>query len=161
MHEYIESYLYYSMYNDETDKHIKQIWEILFEQELSHLHATLTLVRKHENKDWYDVIPGGDYPELISFVPQKEYIRQILGNTVCNTSLYENYVSVTKLPSNANFFDYQKRTIKDVETMPSHIVIEDHIKNFNSDYRLQDKEHPVKALRDRKSDNVNIGRMGS
>ncbi len=161
MHEYIESYLYYSMYNDETDKHIKQIWEMLFEQELSHLHATLTLVRKHENKDWYDVIPGGDYPELISFVPQKEYIRQILGNTVCNTSLYENYVSVTKLPSNANFFDYQKRTIKDVETMPSHIVIEDHIKNFNSDYRLQDKEHPVKALRDRKSDNVNIGRMGS
>ena len=94
-------------------------------------------------------------------MPQKEYIRQILGNTVCNTSLYENYVSVTKLPSNANFFDYQKRTIKDVETMPSHIVIEDHIKNFNSDYRLQDKEHPVKALRDRKSDNVNIGRMGS
>lgn len=161
MHEYIESYLYYSMYNDETDKHIKQIWEMLFEQELSHLHATLTLVRKHENKDWYDVIPGGDYPELISFAPQKEYIRQILGNTVCNTSLYENYVSVTKLPSNANFFDYQKRTIKDVETMPSHIVIEDHIKNFNSDYRLQDKEHPVKALRDRKSDNVNIGRMGS
>lgn len=161
MHEYIESYLYYSMYNDETDKHIKQIWEMLFEQELSHLHATLDLVRKYENKDWYDVIPGGDYPELISFAPQKEYIRQILANTVCNTSLYEDYVSVTKLPSNANFFDYQKRTIKDVETMPSHIVIEDHIKNFSSDYRLQDKEHPVKALRDRKSDNAIIGRIGS
>lgn len=27
MHEYIECYLYYSMYNDEVDAHIKSIWE--------------------------------------------------------------------------------------------------------------------------------------
>ena len=158
MHEYIECYLYYSMYNDEVDAHIKSIWEMLFEQELSHLHTTLALVRKHENKDWYDVIPGGDFPELISFSPQKEYIRKILGETVNNTSYFEDYVSVSKLNDSANFFSYQKKTVKDANSMPSHIVIEGHINNFKEDYRVQDKEHPVKALRDRKVDNVNLGR---
>lgn len=158
MHEYIECYLYYSMYNDEVDAHIKSIWEMLFEQELSHLHTTLALVRKHENKDWYDVIPGGDFPELISFSPQKEYIRKILGETVNNTSYFEDYISVSKLSDSANFFSYQKKAVKDVNSMPSHIVIEGHINNFKEDYRVQDKEHPVKALRDRKVDNVNLGR---
>lgn len=159
MHEYIESYLYFSMYNDEIDSHIKQIWEMLFEQELSHLHATLALVRKYENKDWFDVIPSGDYPELLKFSPQKEYVRKVLGETVCNTSLYEGYINVTKLPDNANFFEYQKRAVKDVQTMPSHVVIDDHIKSFKTDYRLQDKEHPVKSLRDRKDDNITLGRV--
>lgn len=159
MHEYIESYLYFSMYNDEIDSHIKQIWEMLFEQELSHLHSTLALVRKYENKDWFDVIPSGDYPELLKFSPQKEYIRKVLGETVCNTSLYEGYINVTKLPDNANFFEYQKRAVKDVQSMPSHIVIDDHIKSFKTDYRLQDKEHPVKSLRDRKDDNITLGRV--
>ena len=158
MHEYIECYLYYSMYNDEVDAHIKSIWEMLFEQELSHLHTTLALVRKHENKDWYDVIPGGDFPELISFSPQKEYIRKILGETVNNTSYFEDYISVSKLSDSANFFSYQKKTVKDANSMPSHIVIEGHINNFKEDYRVQDKEHPVKALRERRQDNVSLGR---
>ena len=158
MHEYIECYLYYSMYNDEVDAHIKSIWEMLFEQELSHLHTTLALVRKHENKDWYDVIPGGDFPELISFSPQKEYIRKILGETVNNTSYFEDYISVSKLSDSANFFSYQKKAVKDVNSMPSHIVIEGHINNFKEDYRVQDKEHPVKALRERRQDNVSLGR---
>ena len=158
MHEYIECYLYYSMYNDEVDAHIKSIWEMLFEQELSHLHTTLALVRKHENKDWYDVIPGGDFPELISFSPQKEYIRKILGETVNNTSYFEDYISVSKLSDSANFFSYQKKAVKDVNTMPSHVVIEGHINNFKEDYRVQDKEHPVKALRERRQDNVSLGR---
>lgn len=158
MHEYIECYLYYSMYNDEVDAHIKSIWEMLFEQELSHLHTTLALVRKHENKDWYDVIPSGDFPELISFSPQKEYIRKILGETVNNTSYFEDYISVSKLSDSANFFSYQKKAVKDVNSMPSHIVIEGHINNFKEDYRVQDKEHPVKALRERRQDNVSLGR---
>ena len=43
--------------------------------------------------------------------------------------------------------------------MPSHLIIEEHIEKFNTDYRLQDKEHPIKAMRERKVDNVNIGRV--
>lgn len=53
----------------------------------------------------------------------------------------------------------KKRTVKDAATMPSHIAIENHIKQFKSDYRLQDEEPPVKELVDRKNDNITLGRV--
>lgn len=66
---------------------------------------------------------------------------------------------LTKLNENDNFFIYQSKTIKDVQTMPSHIVIENHIKEYKEDYRLEDTQHPIKELRNRKVDNVTIGRI--
>lgn len=160
MHEYIECYLYFSMLNDETDKHIKSIWEMLYEQELSHLHEALKILRANESKDWYDIMPNAEFPELIKFAPQKEYIRNIIAETVNNTALGEScYTNVTKLNENDNFFIYQSKTIKDVQTMPSHIVIENHIKEYKEDYRLEDTQHPIKELRNRKVDNVTIGRI--
>ena len=81
-HLVIGSALLLSMMHDETDKSIKKIWERLFEQELTHLHEALKLLRKYEKKDWSDVIPEGYYPELISFHSNKEYVRGVLGKTV-------------------------------------------------------------------------------
>ena len=158
MHEYVECYLYYSMLNDETDANIKQIWEMIFQQELSHLHEALKLLRKFEKKDWQDVIPNGEFPELLKFKNQKEYIRSVMAKTINNTADREGYINVNKLPEKADFFAYQNKFIKNVEKMPSHIVIKDHITRFGEDYRVQDKDHPIKGLRDRKEDNVNLGR---
>lgn len=158
MHEYIESYLYYSMLNDETDKHIKNIWEMLFEQEISHLHEALRLVRKYESKDWNEVIPSAEFPELLKFAPQKDYVRKILGETVCDTAELEGYTLVSKLPIKSRFCEYQNKTIKDATQMASHTVIDEHILKYGTDYRVQNKEHPVKALRDRKVDNTELGR---
>lgn len=158
MHEYIECYLYYSMLNDEVDANIKNIWAMFYEQELAHLHEALKLLRKYEKKDWKDVIPNGEFPELINFKPQKDYIREIIAKTVNNTANRESYINVKKLPENADFFVYQHKFIKNVDKMPSHVVIADHIKKFGQDYRVQDKEHPIKALRARDKDNVELGR---
>lgn len=158
MHEYIESYLYFSMMNDETDKHIKQIWEMLFEQEIAHLHEALKMLRKYEKKDWSDVCPQGDYPELISFRSNKEYIRGVLNKTVWLTANREEYEDVRKLEDSANFFKYQNKVTKKPEQEAGHVTIEDHIKRFGEDYRLQDKEFPIKEMRDRKKDNIEVGR---
>ncbi len=158
MHEYIESYLYFSMLNDETDKNIKKIWEMLFNQELTHLHEALKMLRKYEKKDWMDVIPGGVYPELISFHSNKDYVRGILGKTVTLTADREKYVDVKKLADDANFFKYQNKVNKKPAEEAGHVVIEKHIQRFGEDYRVQDKEHPVKLLRDRKEDNFTLGR---
>lgn len=159
MHEYIECYLYYSMLNDETDKSIKKIWEQLFNQELTHLHEALKMLRKYEKKDWSDVIPKGEFPELISFHSNKEYVRGILGKTVTLTADREKYIDIKKLSDDANFFKYQNKVIKNPEAEAGHAVIEQHIGRFGQDYRLQDADHPVKALRDRKNDNFTIGRI--
>ncbi len=159
MHEYIECYLYYSMLNDEVDEKIKQIWLMCYEQELAHLHEAVKLLQKYEKKDWQQVIPVGEFPELINFKPQKDYIREIIAKTVNNTEDRESYINIKKLPEKADFFVYQHKFIKNVEKMPSHKVINDHIKKFRQDYRVQDSEHPIKTLRSRKVDNVDLGRI--
>lgn len=158
MHEYTECYLYFSMLNDEIDKKIKKIWEMLFEQELSHLHQAVKMLRTYEKKDWSDVIPDGNFPELISFHSNKEYIRQVLGKTVSLTADRESYIDIKKVPSNANFFKYQNKVNSSPLEEAGHVVIAEHIDRFGEDYRVQDKEHPVKELRNRKEDNITLGR---
>ncbi len=158
MHEYVECYLYFSMLNDETDKNIKKIWEMLFEQELAHLHQAVKMLRTYEKKDWSDVIPNGEFPELISFHNNKEYVRSVLGRTVSLTADRESYIDISKVPDTANFFKYQNKVNAKPEEEAGHKVIVDHIKRFGEDYRVQDKEHPVKSLRSRQEDNIALGR---
>ncbi len=159
MHEYVECYLYYSMLNDETDKNIKQIWEMLFEQELAHLHQAVKMIRTYEKKDWSDVIPDGNFPKLISFHENKEYVRSVLGRTVTLTADREKYIDISKLSKTANFYKYQNKVNAKPKEEAGHVVIEQHIDRFGEDYRVQDKEHPVKALRSRTEDNFTIGRQ--
>lgn len=158
LHEYTECYLYFSMLNDESDPNVKKIWERLFEQELAHLHSAVKLLRKYEKKDWQEVIPGGEFPELLKFKNNKEYVRSVLGRTVTLTADMESYADVKKVPDGAAFFKYQNKVNKKPEEEAGHVVIEEHIARFGQDYRVQDKEHPVKELRNRKKDNFTLGR---
>ena len=141
-----------------ADKNIKKIWEMLFQQELTHLHEALKMLRKYEKKDWSDVIPQGVYPELISFHSNKEYVRGILGKTVTLTADREKYVDVKKLADDSNFFKYNNKVNAKPEKEAGHMVICQHIDKFGEDYRVQDSEHPVKTLRSRKQDNFTLGR---
>lgn len=159
MHEYTECYLYYSMLNDESDKNVKTVWEKLLEQEISHLHAAVKNLKKYEKKEWQEVIPDGKFPELITLKSNINYIRNIIKDTIENTANREGYININDLPENADFFIYQHKVIKNPNDIASHKVIEEHIDRFGEDYRVQDKEHPVKELRNRKEDNVNIGRV--
>ena len=158
MHEYIECYLYYSMMCDESEENVKKIWERLLEQEISHLHAAAKNLKKYEKKEWQEVIPNGNFPELISFKSNKHYIRDVIKNTVCNTANRESYININKLPKDADFFKYQNKVIKNPKDVASHKIIEEHIERFGEDYRVQDKEHPIKELQDRTVDNMTVGR---
>lgn len=158
MHEYVECYLYYSMLNDESDPNVKKIWEMLFNQELSHLHEAVKLLKKVDKKDWQEVIPNGEFPELITFRNNKEYVRRVLGKTVNLTADREGYIDVKKLDKTDNFFKYNNKVNAKPEKEAGHAVICDHIKRFGEDYRVEDAPNPVKALRDRKNDSITIGR---
>ena len=157
MHEYTECYLYYSLLNDETDENIKQIWEQHFD-ELAHLHKAAELLQKYENKTWQQVIPKGEFPELLSFHSNIEYVRGVLGATVNITARGEDYAEVDQLPADARFFDYQHQVnVKDGE-VASHNVISKYIADNRKDYRFETAEHPIEELRDRKHDNTSVGR---
>ena len=159
MHEYTECYLYYSCYADETDKYIKDIFYQRYLEECGHLQHVANLLLKYEGKPWQAVYTcGGDFPELLHFEGNIDYIRGVLAKTINHTRDLDRYQLVEKLPSSANFFKYQKANVKKAESLPSHLVIENHIKKFGTDYRYETDKNPVEGLQDRKQDNINIAR---
>ncbi len=162
MHEYGECYLYYSAMNEETNDIAKKIWTLHFEQELAHLHYAAELLKKYEHKEWAEVIPDAEFPPLLSFndncEKNKHYIRNLLKNTVENTSVLEEYADINNVPDDYEYFKYNNTVNKTPAAVASHKVIDNYIAEFGEDYRFTVTEHPVKTLRNRKEDNIDIGR---
>ena len=157
-HEYAECYLYYSCYMNESDPYIKKVWEQHLLVEISHLHVAAETLKEVEKKEWQQVIPQGEFPELLSFSPQKEYIRNVLKETVTQTANKEDYIEVDRLGEQSDFSAYQNQVVCNERTVPSHLVIEKYIKEYGKDYRYENEPSPREELRDRKKDNVCLGR---
>ena len=104
------------------------------------------------------MIPKGAFPQLLKLGPNKEYVRDVIKASIQFTSLKEDYLDVSKMPKDADFFKFQESLNHDVHAVPSHRVIVDHIEKFGEDYRYADKEHQIKSMQDRKSDNTWMGR---
>ena len=160
-HEYTECYLYYSMMCDETDDHVRKIFEWFFNQELGHLQDAVALLERYEHKCWQDVIPCGDFPKLLTLGENIDYVRHVLENTVHNTSVCEDYVPVGQLSCDEDFFCVQRTVNGDGICTPSHSVIAEYIACHGTDYRFQTAEHPICALADRGKDNTDVGRKAS
>ena len=158
-HEYTECYLYWSCFMTETDKYIKDLWEENLAIEIAHLHKAEELLKKYENKDRYEVIPDGDFPAPLSLHENIGYVRDILKNTVQYTSVLEDYEKIEELPADADFFRFQKIINPAADIVPSHNVIDAHIRRFGKDYRFETAPNPVKELQCRKCDNVSVGRV--
>ena len=107
-----------------------------------------------------DVLPKPDFPKLLVFGENQEYIRNIILSADL-TSVLEGYEDINKLDDNHRFFTSNKAFIGNEETTPSHMVIEKHIKKFNKDYRYEIAPHPLEELRNRKADNMCVGRCKS
>ncbi|MDR2635126.1 MAG: hypothetical protein LBC13_03980 [Clostridiales bacterium] len=156
-HEYTECYLYYSCYVDETDKNVKKLWGEHYLQEVAHLHRAAYLLEKYEKKHWSQVIPIGEFPELLQLGPNKEYIRGVM-NSVELTAEFEDYSDVKELPRDFRFFAYQSAVNSKPADVASHSTIAKYIKNNGKDYRFEDAPHPVPLLRKRNNDNITVGR---
>ncbi len=157
-HEYTECYLYYSCFEDEKDERIKAIWEEHFIQEVGHLHLAADLLKQYDKKEWQQVIPDGNFPQLLKLRENKQYVRDVLANTVKLTSKGDNYVEAATLPQNDDFFQFQEKVNANVEAVPSHQVIAQYIEKNGMDYRFEESPNPVPELQDRKVDNTTVGR---
>lgn len=159
MHEYTECYLYYSCMMTECDNRIRRIWEECLIQEIAHLHKAKELLEKYENKDWQQVIPCGNFPEILVLKSNIEYVRNIIKTTTGNTQKKENVVALHSLPNDDPFFWYQHVVNHDINCVASHKVIDKHIQQFCSDYRFEVAPNPLEVLRNRKCDNTSLGRI--
>ncbi|MBE7082501.1 MAG: hypothetical protein E7378_02330 [Clostridiales bacterium] len=157
-HEYNECYLYWSCFVTETNPYVKALWEEHLDMEIAHLKKACELLEKYENKNWQEVIPDGEFPAPISLHENIEYVRDVLGTTVQFTALLDDYVNINELPSDANFFQYQNIINPTIEIVPSHIVIDTHIRKYGKDYRFEVAPNPIRELRSRTCDNTTVGR---
>ena len=159
MHEYTECYLYWSCYEEETDARIKDIWLMHFEEELSHLRYACELLERYDGKVWQQLFPeGGEFPSLLHFTPQKEYVREVL-KSVRLSGNAETFEEVDKLPDRHRFFSYNKEVQGNVNSLASHMVIEKSIKKAGRDYRFEEQAHPIRELKDEKKDNTDVARI--
>lgn len=158
MHQYTECYLYYSCMETESCPQIKKVWERLFEQELAHLEKAAHLLWREEHKEWQQVVGEGTFPTPLQLCSNIPYVRSVLQSTVDLTACRESYARVSALEPETDFFRYQQHVNHDVEGVASHLVIEKSIRRNGEDYRFETAPNPIAALRDRREDNVEIGR---
>jgi hypothetical protein len=159
MHEYTECYLYYSCMQTECDPMIRRIWEQCLLQEIAHLHKAKDLLWKYEHKDWMQVIPCGDFPQILALRPNVDYVREIIRTTTGNTQKEECVVPLQTLPSTDRFFEYQNTVNHSVCEVASHRVIDRRIAARGIDYRFEVAPNPLKELQDRSCDNTEIARV--
>ena len=132
---------------------------MMFEQEISHLHYAVELLQKYEKKDAESVIGKGEFPQLLDFESNIEYVRKVMKATVENTASKENIISVKELPKDSRFFTYQEQIVGSQCAVPSHEVIDSYIKMNGEDYRWEAAPHPIECLKDRHIDNTTFGRQ--
>lgn len=158
VHQYVESWLYWSMCETETDPHIRGVWQMLFEQELMHLNIAQGLLREYEGKEWNEVLPDAEFPAPLRLESNIEYVRGVLGSTANNTADLEDYVDVRRVTPET-FAQYQRQVNQPVENVVSHSFIQAYIRKNGTDYRFETAPNPVAELKDRKADNVSVGRQ--
>lgn len=157
MHEYTECYLYYSLMQDETDKYIRGIYAEHFNMEVAHLKTAAKFLKKYENKSIKDIVGQEEFPTLLKFESNIDYVRDCLNDTLFDSYTKNNYVDARNLDCNSNLCKYNTTLGRNTKTDPSHVVIENTIAKFGEDYRFETKESPVSVLKDRKKDNVRAG----
>ena len=116
-------------------------------------------MKKYEGNGYEQVIGGdGQFPRLLQLGSNKEYIRKVLKETVTLTMKDEGYSELARLPDDFRYFTFQEKFLSDGTKTPSHLVIEKAIKLWGRDYRYQECDHPVKSLRIRERDNIEVAR---
>ena len=158
LHEYVECYLYWSCYMDESSSYVKSIWEEHLLMEISHLKKAAELLKKYEGKDVCEVIPDPVFPERLSFHQNIEYVRGVLRDTVQYTAKDADYLDVAELPEDASYWTLQKQLNANPLTVPSHAVINKYLCRNGIDYRYEVAPHPIGELQGRRRDNITVGR---
>lgn len=118
------------------------------------------MLYKYEGREWQQLFLGGaEFPQIIKLKSNKEYIREVISNTVKNSAKGLDILPLDALDNSADFFKYQKQVNSNVNSVPSHAVIDKFIKRHGEDYRKEDKPSSEKALRDRTQDNTTLARV--
>ena len=77
LHEANECYNYYSCVEQETNHHVRAIWERFLDYELGHFHTACAALKTVENRDPAEIITA-DFASPLEFRSQREFVRKVL-----------------------------------------------------------------------------------
>lgn len=144
-HEYNECYLYHSFMETESDPRIKAIWELHLNMELAHLRRACDLMRRHDGRDPEEVL-APELPAPVTFEPNKEYLRELIADSLDVTTLGVGYVREAH-----ERFERMQQRLNGAEPPPSDRVIDEHRERYGTDYRIETEgPHPDPRLRQTK-----------
>lgn len=81
LHEAAECYNYYSCVEQETNHHVKAIWERFLDYELGHFHLACDVFKTYEKRDPAEVITG-DIASALPYRSQRDFVREVTRNEV-------------------------------------------------------------------------------
>ncbi|MBI0294069.1 hypothetical protein JBE04_06100 [Streptomyces sp. PRKS01-29] len=143
-HEYNECYLYHSFMEQESDPKVKSIWELHLNMELEHLRIACDLMRRNDGREPEEVV-APELPNVLTFEPNKGYIRELLDTQIDLTTLGTGYVREAH-----ERFEAMQALLNDGDQPPSERVMAQHRDMFGREYRLETEgEHPEPSLRSR------------
>jgi hypothetical protein len=79
LHEANECYNYYSCVEQETNHHVKAIWERFLDYELGHFHVACEALKRVEKRDPAQIVTT-DFASPLPFRSQREFVRKVLAN---------------------------------------------------------------------------------
>jgi rubrerythrin len=89
LHEANECYNYYSCVEQETNHHIKAIWERFLDYELGHFQMACDFLKQVEKRDPAEII-SSDFAAPLPFRSQRDFVRKVLhseaGLRACGTA---------------------------------------------------------------------------
>jgi rubrerythrin len=81
LHEATECYNYYSCVEQETNHHVRAIWERFLDYELGHFHMACDVFKAVEKRDPAEIIDT-DFTAPLPFKSQRDFVRRVLHSEV-------------------------------------------------------------------------------
>ncbi len=116
LHEANECYNYYSCVGQETNHHVKAIWERFLDYELGHFHLACDALKQFAGRDPAEIVTA-DFAAPLEFRSQRDFVRNVLACEIDlrtdgarfvprdqegpNSILYRNMVNADGSPSEA------------------------------------------------------------
>jgi rubrerythrin len=121
LHEFTECANYYTCYSTETDRRLKELWELFLGYEIEHLRIAGEMLKTLEGKDPEEIV-GTTLPTPATFETNREYVAKVLRETV-DLRLVDGgqWARVSELPQDWASLPYQRAL--HVDGAPSETVV--------------------------------------
>ncbi|MCC6072425.1 hypothetical protein ACFSQU_08260 [Massilia sp. GCM10020059] len=117
LHEANECYLYYSCVEQESNHHVRKIWERFLDYELGHFHMACDALKQFENRDPGEIITA-NFDSPLEFRSQRDYVRKVLASEIDVRTSGTQFVD----KANESALSQRYRSLVNAEGSPSDTV---------------------------------------